>query len=41
MMGYSIINAANIEATKSIAAACPFLDMDNSGMQVSKLASFG
>jgi hypothetical protein len=41
MMGYSFINAANIEAAKSIAAACPFLNMDNSGMQVSELASFG
>jgi hypothetical protein len=41
MMGYSIINAADIEAAKSIAASCPFLDMENSGMQVSELASFG
>ena len=41
MMGYSIINATDIEAAKAIAAACPFLDMDNSAMQVSELASFG
>ena len=41
MMGYSIINADDIEAAKAIAAACPFLEMDNSAMQVSELASFG
>lgn len=41
MMGYSIINADDIEAAKTIAAACPFLEMDNAAMQVSELASFG
>ena len=40
MMGYSIINADDIEAAKAIAAACPFLEMDDSAMQVSELASF-
>ena len=41
MMGYTIINAEDIDAAKAIAAACPFLEMDNSAMQVSELASFG
>lgn len=38
MMGYTIINAADIDAAREIAKACPFLDMDNSGMQLSELA---
>ncbi|MEJ6402765.1 hypothetical protein [Yoonia sp. 2307UL14-13] len=38
MMGYTIINAADMEAARLIAQACPFLDMDNSAMQLSELA---
>lgn len=41
MMGYTIINAEDIAAAKAIAESCPFLEMDNSAMQVSELASFG
>ena len=37
MMGYTIINAADMEAAKAIAEACPFLEMDNSAMQLSAL----
>lgn len=41
MMGYSIINATDIDAAKAIAKSCPFLDMDNSAMQVSELMVMG
>ncbi len=37
MMGYSIINAADIDAARAIAQACPFLEMDNAAMQLSEL----
>ena len=38
MMGYTIINAADMDAARDIAKACPFLDTDNSAMQLSELA---
>lgn len=41
MMGYTIINADNMDAAMAIARACPFLDMDNSAMQVSELMVMG
>lgn len=41
MMGYTIINADDIDAALAIAKSCPFLEMENSAMQVSELASFG
>ena len=41
MMGYTIINADDIATATAIAKTCPFLEMDNSAMQVSELASFG
>lgn len=37
MMGYSIINAPDMDAARAIAQACPFLEMDNSAMQLSEL----
>ena len=41
MMGYSVINAADMDAARAIAQSCPFLDMDNSAMQVSELMVMG
>jgi hypothetical protein len=41
MMGYSIINAANMDAARAIAQNCPFLDMDDSAMQLSELMVMG
>ena len=41
MMGYTIINADSIDAACAIAESCPFLDMDNSAMQVSELMVMG
>lgn len=41
MMGYSIINAADMDAARAIAQSCPFLDMDNSAMQFSELMVMG
>ena len=41
MMGYSIIEAADMDAARAIAKACPFLDMDKSAMQVSELIEMG
>lgn len=38
MMGYTIINAADMDAAREIAKSCPFLEMDNSAMQLSELA---
>ena len=39
MMGYTIINADDMAAAKAIAETCPFLEMDNSAMQLSELAT--
>ena len=41
MMGYSIINAADMDAARAIAQSCPFLDMDDSAMQLSELMVMG
>lgn len=41
MMGYSIINAPDMDAARKIANACPFLEMDNSAMQLSELIVMG
>ncbi len=38
MMGYTIINAADMDAARAIAQSCPFLEMDNSAVQLSELA---
>ena len=38
MMGYTIINAPDMDAARTIARSCPFLDMDNAAMQLSELA---
>ncbi|WP_394179320.1 hypothetical protein [Yoonia maritima] len=37
MMGYTIIEAADMDAARTTAQACPFLEMENSAMQVSEL----
>ncbi len=37
MMGYTIINAADMAAARATAEGCPFLEMDNSAMQISEL----
>lgn len=37
MMGYTIINAPDMNAAKAIAEACPFLEMDGAAMQLSEL----
>lgn len=37
IVGYTIIKADSIQAAREIAQSCPFLDMDNSAMQVSEL----
>lgn len=37
MMGYSIIQAADIDTARGIAAACPFLEMEDASMQLSEL----
>ena len=41
MMGYSNINAPNMDAARAIAQSCPFLDMDDSAMQLSELMVMG
>ena len=41
MMGYSIINAPDIDAARKIAKACPFLEMDNAAMQIGELFEMG
>ena len=41
MMGYSIINAPDMDAARAIAQSCPFLDMDDSAMQLSELMLMG
>jgi hypothetical protein len=41
MMGYSIIEADDMDAALEIANACPFLEMDISTMQVSELMVMG
>jgi hypothetical protein len=41
MMGYSIINATDMDAARSIAQSCPFLEMDDSAMQLSELIVMG
>lgn len=41
MMGYSIINAPDMDAARVIAQSCPFLDMDDSAMQLSELMVMG
>ncbi len=41
MMGYSIINAADMDAARAIAQSCPFLDMDDSAMQIGELMVMG
>ena len=41
MMGYSIISAPNMDAARAIAQSCPFLDMDDSAMQLSELMVMG
>jgi hypothetical protein len=41
MIGYSIINAADMDAARAIAQSCPFLDMDDSAMQLSELRVMG
>ena len=41
MMGYSIVNAADIDAARAIAEKSPFLEMDNAAMQVSELIVMG
>ena len=41
MMGFTIINAADIGAAREIAKACPFLEMDNAAMQVSEFHQMG
>ncbi len=39
MMGYTIINAVDLDAARAVAKSCPFLEMDNSAMQVSELVA--
>ena len=41
MMGYSIVNAPDIDAARAIAEKSPFLEMDNATMQVSELIVMG
>lgn len=41
MMGYTLINAADMGAAMQIAKACPFLEMDGAAMQVSELMQMG
>lgn len=41
MMGYTIINAADMDAARAIAQGCPFLDMEDSAMQLSELMVMG
>lgn len=41
MMGYSILNAADIEEARAIAEKSPFLEMENATMQVSELIVMG
>lgn len=41
MIGYSIINAADMDAARAIAQSCPFLDMNDSAMQLSELMVMG
>lgn len=41
MMGYTIINATDMDAAKAIAEACPFLEMDGAAMQLSELIVMG
>ena len=41
MMGYTIIEAADMDAARAIAQASPFLEMDNAAMQVSELMVMG
>ena len=41
MMGYSIINAPDMDAARVIAQSCPFLDKDDSAMQLSELMVMG
>ena len=41
MMGYSIINAPDMDAARAIAQSCPFLDMNDSAMQLSELMVMG
>lgn len=41
MMGYSILDAPDIDAARAIAENCPFLEMENASMQVSELIVMG
>lgn len=41
IMGYTIIRAEDINAAREIAKTCPFLDMENAGMQLSELMVMG
>ncbi len=41
MMGYTVIEADDMDAALAIAKACPFLEMDNAAMQVSEFHSMG
>ena len=41
MMGYTIIEAADMDAARAIAKTCPFFDMDNTAMQLSELMVMG
>ncbi len=41
MMGYTIINAPDMDAALACAKSCPFLEMDNASMQVSELMQMG
>jgi len=41
MMGYSILNAADIDEARTIAEKSPFLEMDNASMQVTELIVMG
>ncbi len=41
MMGYTIINADDMDAARAIAQSCPFLEMDDSAMQLSELLVMG
>ncbi|MEJ6397607.1 hypothetical protein [Yoonia sp. 208BN28-4] len=37
MVGYSIVTASDIDAARAMAETCPFLEMENTAMQVSQL----
>ena len=41
MMGYSILNASDLDETRAIAGKCPFLEIEHATMQVSELIAMG